>query len=634
MANRSLALSIRLGSVVVLLVALSALTTEVVGAAGATQIVSGGGIGAEIGQPFPARDRPPMVGTGVIRGRVVDAATSQPLARARVRLMGRAQPESIQTDTDGTFTFSKLPPGTYTFQAERTGYSRETFPERRTLRARLLTLADGETLENVTIPLHPSSVITGRVLDPFGDPAERATVQLIRTSRSRTRGDFAPQGMQMVNDIGEFRIARVEPGTYTLKVTVQAMGANQELPSYGTTYYPGVATPEQAQPITVTKGQSISGLEWSMLETTRATVSGRAVDSKGEPITQSGLMIRTLGTTISNGATWSGFGGQLRDGGRFEIKLEPGEYLLEVRADNRMSRNTGRQSTDEPERGMLRVSIGTEPISGLLITASRGGIASGRFVFEGRGTALPDLSRTRLNFGNFGSEQERQLMCEGGPSAPINADGTFVVDRLWGTCYLQIPRSLGDWQLKAITYRGEDVTNRPFAFESGQQISDIQVIFTDRRTQLRLDVADTRGAASTEFIGLVFPTDRDLWGNRRHVSMYVPPPPMPPMLSNATPMTTGATPGSGALGSVTVGSPLSDAAGSLSPEQANRREPVIRAIPPGDYFAVAIDDASSEDLSDPAFFERLSTLATHVTIDEGESKVLQLRRVELPASAR
>ena len=48
---------------------------------------------------------------------------------------------------------------------------------------------------------------------------------------------------------------------------------------------------------------------------------------------------------------------------------------------------------------------------------------------------------------------------------------------------------------------------------------------------------------------------------------------------------------------------------------------------PGEYFAVAVDDLEPEDYRDPAVLDRLRSSAMRVTVPEGSSVNVPLRRV-------
>ncbi|HEY5426861.1 MAG TPA: carboxypeptidase regulatory-like domain-containing protein, partial [Candidatus Tumulicola sp.] len=66
--------------------------------------------------------------TGVIRGRVVDAATNAPIAGATVIALSPSQRAATTTDGSGVFSFLALNPDTYTLQVEKAGYAAASQP--------------------------------------------------------------------------------------------------------------------------------------------------------------------------------------------------------------------------------------------------------------------------------------------------------------------------------------------------------------------------------------------------------------------------------------------------------------------------------------------------------------------------
>jgi len=186
-------------------------------------------------QPQPPRDRlPQQTGTGRIKGRVVDAQTGSAVARARVRIMGQpGLPSPVSTDESGGFEFVNLPPGRFALSAERVGYAAASYPERaQTLRGgnRPVMVADHETVTGLVIPLHRGAAITGRVVDARGDPMEFAQVQVLRVP-AQGRGTPMPRGGAGTNDLGEFRVAKLEPGSYVLLALQRQLDDASDAPS-------------------------------------------------------------------------------------------------------------------------------------------------------------------------------------------------------------------------------------------------------------------------------------------------------------------------------------------------------------------------------------------------------------------
>lgn len=78
---------------------------------------------------------------GTISGRVTESSTGEPLPAAQVTLVQGGN--TVQTSTDGTFSFSRLDEGQYTVSVQKAGYQ----ANRKTV-----TVVSGETV-NVVIPL-------------------------------------------------------------------------------------------------------------------------------------------------------------------------------------------------------------------------------------------------------------------------------------------------------------------------------------------------------------------------------------------------------------------------------------------------------------------------------------------------
>ena len=245
------------------------------------------------------------------------------------------EPVLVTTDTSGTFRFTRLPAAEYSLTAEKSTYAATTYPGvTRTLRSnvRPLKLADGQSLSGLTLALFHTSAIAGRVIDPNGDPVDGAELRVLRLPKSG-RGTPQMRAAGATNDIGEFRVAGLEPGSYLLVIVPRRAMQDDSLPTHPVpTFYPGVTSPEQAQPIVVERGMSALGLQIVMMEGVLSTVTGAVVDSSGQPVTGGGsvnALVRLKGAP--NG--WAADGTSVKADGTFQLKLPPGEYELQVNAN-------------------------------------------------------------------------------------------------------------------------------------------------------------------------------------------------------------------------------------------------------------------------------------------------------------
>src|SRR5471032_1344201 len=101
--------------------------------------------------PFrqPARDTPAAVGgTGIIRGRVVEATTGRGLSRVEMRAGPNAQQfpnRIVTTDGEGRYEIKGLPAGTYVINATKPNYIRTAWGEARPEGpGKRITLTDGQ----------------------------------------------------------------------------------------------------------------------------------------------------------------------------------------------------------------------------------------------------------------------------------------------------------------------------------------------------------------------------------------------------------------------------------------------------------------------------------------------------------
>ena len=222
------------------------------------------------------------------------------------------------------------------------------------------------------------------------------------------------------------------------------------------------------------------------------------------------------------------------------------------------------------------------------IVMGGGASASGRVVFDGT-SPLPPIADGREQRPSL-SFSPADGMCRVG-RVFFGADLTFSVDGLIGTCNARVTGASGAWIVKAVRYGNVDLLDGPITFEPGQQLRDIEVILTDKRTELTLQVSDESGRPTREYVALVFSVDRERWTpGSRYVRTYV--------------------------------APADDTFG------VGERD-TIGGLPPGDYYVVAVSDLESDALGDPGdTLEELSRRATRVTLADDAKLNVSLRLVK------
>ncbi len=557
------------------------------------------------------------------------------MARARVRLNGigsGAFRPPLTTDEAGAFAFSNLPGGAYVLFADKSTYQSGRYPDAgQSVRSasRTIPLADAQQID-VTIPLYHGGAITGRIVDAHGDPVEEAMVQAIRIPRvGRSQPQF--RAVSASNDLGEFRLSRLQPGRYLLLVTPrrtppftppgQPVITTAPEPEPVPTFYPGVPAFDDAQPIVVDRGGTIETGDMPLVDGIVATVSGTLVDSSGQPVTRGGTVIaRVVRTVPLPGAMMGASTSPVRPDGTFQLKLAAGEYDLEGRTAPSPAGRGLPAGSDQA--GALRLNVAGD-VSNVTIQVGRGATISGRIVFDGttpppsppsapNGPGTPIVMAAPDNDGS----------CRVTPPE-IHADWTFTIGNVFGTCAVRAFGNLGRWSVKTVTYEGRDLIDQPMTFGPGQDLNEVEVVLTDKRTEVTFHVTDEQGTSTRDYVGLLFPMDKRKWTDStgRYRRVLAPPPDAPPAAN-----------GGSARGPASASPPGSAAVNfSASPVALNAggRGEIVSGVPAGEYYAIAVDDLDQESVRDPDFLEQLARAAIRIRLTEGVPGDVTLRRIPL-----
>ena len=85
------------------------------------------------------------------------------------------------TDGEGRYRIADLPAGRYFLAANKAGYVSAQYGQRRPNEpGTAVQLSDGQSMTGVNLALPRGGVIAGRVIDEFGEPIARASVQALR----------------------------------------------------------------------------------------------------------------------------------------------------------------------------------------------------------------------------------------------------------------------------------------------------------------------------------------------------------------------------------------------------------------------------------------------------------------------
>ena len=543
-------------------------------------------------QRMPARPlRPgeaPPKGTAAIRGYVTAGGTGSPIRRAQVRAMsmeGRGGGVT-NTDAEGRYEIKDLPAGRFTITATKGGFVQGQFGQRRpTDPGTPIDLADGQTADKVNFILARGSVISGRIVDDGGEPVSGTQVSAMRyafVSGARRLIPAPSEGNNdRTDDQGGFRLYGLPPGEYYVSANnrnnmMMMPGMNStEQDGYAPTYFPGTTNVGEATRVTVRAGQEAQA-SFALIVARMSRVSGRAINSNGQPVTNAMLMLAPGDT----GMMMMGMGmsnAMIGADGSFQFaNVPPGRYMLQLRPNG--------MGTASSEIAMMPVNVGNEDIDNLMVVTAPAAIARGVIMTDGSSTApfRPD----QVSVSATPAEPTTMFINPG--QNRINDDYSFeltgLVDRR------MIRANAGGqgsgWYLKSVIYDGTDITDTGMEFSAGRVYEGFQVVFTRKTTDLSGTLTDDRGTPVVDATVVIFPADPQKW---TYLSRYV---------RTARPDTNG---------------------------RYN-----VKSMPPlDDYLIIAVQNLESGQGSDPEFLTRAKEEARSFSINEGETKAVDIKLSKL-----
>ena len=157
--------------------------------------------------------------TASIEGTVLKLGTTEAVPRAKVTLSQQGSPNSqaITADDGGKFAFRSLVPGQYRLTATRDGYVPAEFGQRGPGASGVqITLVAQQQMKDARIEMTLTGVISGRVLNRYGEPVGNANIQALRYTYQEGRRSLTPIQSIRTNDLGEYRLFWMSPGQYVI----------------------------------------------------------------------------------------------------------------------------------------------------------------------------------------------------------------------------------------------------------------------------------------------------------------------------------------------------------------------------------------------------------------------------------
>jgi hypothetical protein len=316
---------------------------------------------------------------------------------------------------------------------------------------------EGKDLTGINFELVRSGSISGRVVNRDGEPVPNVMIQAgqpqypagVRRLMSRTGNIFT-------NDLGEYRIPSLIPGTYYISALL-IRGVNRRNPAtglpqpaaqdrsatpplaYQPTYYPNILDEASAVSTAVASGADVQGIDIVMRQAPVTSVRGRLQNLTGKTDAPVNISLQRLG--VFEGTTPDSYTAPDAEG-NFELSaVVPGSYNLiaELRIDNQRTLRTS-----------VPIVAGDKPLEGVQVALSGGVQIQGTLTTEsGQGAG-----NRRITLGWSGIIYAGNLPATG----TTKDDGTFEMQSVNpGSYYVQMaPLQPGEY-IKSARMGGVDV---------------------------------------------------------------------------------------------------------------------------------------------------------------------------------
>lgn len=479
-------------------------------------LIAGPAISAQIVSMSRLQQPPQPTGKGVIEGTVVNAITQEPVKKAQVMLEGNAS-LSAATDAAGHFLFRDLPAGSFTVQANASGYEG---------RGPLVMRGNGgghfqqvkleaeEKVSGVTISLTPNSSLSGRVLDEDGGPMPQCQTTLMQYEEQQGSRNLQQRNGAQSDENGDYRFTNVLPGKYyvlahcfesrTLPHAFVERGPDVDVPaeSYAPVFYPGASDLAGAMRVTVAPGVDTGGINFRMKPVLGVTVRAHLSRPPSNAIPENIQIILHVRDPQLRQAIQ--YGPQVQQSEKYQFShVPPGSYELEAFT---MSGDSTENQAVFYAKMQVEVAPHMDPIEFAL---TRVPTITGTLTVEKDETnpSTFEMENVQINLNSM--EQQFGWMQ---PQSKIQKDGTFTVTGV-------IP---GKWRLftggipayvKSITWNDEQISGTDL--EVGASGGKLNIVLSTKWATL--DGTVTGDASPGETVNaLVWPDEPSLgqMGNR------------------------------------------------------------------------------------------------------------------------
>jgi carboxypeptidase family protein len=521
-----------------------------------------------------------------IAGTVVSANTGEPLKKAYVTLSQKGShgddshdhPLAATTDAAGHFSIDKIPASSYDLVVTRANYLRSHYGQDQLDKpGATLSLASGQKITDLLFRLHRAGIISGKVVDEDGEPVRGASVTTVLHSKVRGKPTIQRNDNENTNDLGEYRIAGLEPGRYSVLAAPPVGYYAQETPhqfdQYSPIFYSGATDIAHASTLELKSGDEISGIDFVLTpkSPTRAyKVHGRVLNSLADyPDARVSVILFPRGSR-----EWDFVSDEKQvradmKTGDFEIKdVVPGEYVAAAIS----------YAGGKPHNVMQNVDVSNTDVDGLSLVLARGIDIPIRVTLEGKFAG----STADVFIALIPAEDETAINFSGLQSAVAQPDGSFLLKDVSDGFYsLKVSSKCPECYLKSAKANGVDLLDQGIRVASATGPASIAVVYSSYTGTVTGAVTNKDDLPAAGALVVLVPDA----ASRQKLEQY--------KTSNT--------------------------------DQYGHFE--IRGVPPGHYKAFAWEKVNQESYGDPDFLKPVENKSESFDIAANEQKSVQLKMI-------
>ena len=586
----------------------------------------------------------PVTTDGLIVGQVVDAVSGRAVSGAvvslggtltvqqgssSIRITGTTAPRRGLTSRDGYFVFRDLPRGDFTITAAKPGFADAAYGRRRPNGPSQQLSLTAEPRREIVLRMWRHGAINGAVTDEIGEPLIGIAVQSFRRTETGGVRRYVPSQTATTDDRGVYRLSNLSPGDYIVAASsrqvavplalarddrdlratptpdtalvavprpgsasalqlgdsVYALPPNGPTPPppedgrlsvYPPTFHPAAASALETLVVTLRPGEEREGIDLH-LRPVRTVRVGGALNGPANMLAMRRLRLVPAGNDVIEA---SELVTSTDARGAFVFPaVPPGDYALKTTTRDVNWRG-------EPERALhwadVPLTVGPEDMDDVEVVLRPGLIVSGALAFDGA---------ARRPYGNLqrvpiAIERASSSLPGGETVANAIVDDTGRFSTMGvpaGSYYVRVTDSPIGWMFKGAMFKGRDLSE--FPIELGDDVDGISIEFTDRWTGIRGIVTTPSVQVDDAALVILFPTDSSRWRTSAPVARRL-----------------------------------------RSTRVRTNGEFSFASVPTGEYYITAIGDEDGADWQDPGFLDVASRSAARITINDGDQKMITLRR--------